>query len=163
MKTLEEVREHLESVCYNDEVDRYGIIGFLVGKGIISNNLDGVTFTGPKENTFGDFCKWFNSQDTIKEEKVDDMEYISEKLIEIFVDSLESPTFKFHECPKTNIKWEEKNDTSRIELLYEVGEKLEEIESFIKYFPKINTVESHCLLKKIKDELKKLIDAQIIS
>lgn len=159
MKTLEEVREHLESVYYHDEVDRFGIIGFLVGKGILSNNLDEVSFVGIKENTFGDFLKWFNNQDTIKEEKTDNMEYISEKLIELFSDNLD----KLYESPKTNIKWYNKCDTNKHELLYEICEKMEEIESLVKDFPSIRSRECDDLLKAMNEELKKFIDAQIIS
>lgn len=62
MRTIEEVREHLETVCYDCEVDRYGIIGFLAGKGIITSNAE-VKFMNPKINTISDFISWFEDEE----------------------------------------------------------------------------------------------------
>lgn len=159
MRTFEEVKKHLESVYYNEEIDRYGIIGFLAGKGIVLDESTPITFVEPDRKTFYDFLQWFNSKNTKKEENIGDMKYVSEKLIEIFADSLDNPYFKFYESPEFNIKRERKNDTNRIELLYEISEKIEEIKRLVNDCQKSNTIGYNYLINALICDLKEIIDA----
>lgn len=62
MRTIEEVKKHLETVYYGCEVDRYGIIGFLAGKGIITSNAE-LRFMNPKINTMSGFISWFEDEE----------------------------------------------------------------------------------------------------
>lgn len=66
MRTLEEVREHLATVCYGNEEDKYAIIGFLVCKGLFEGKSGKIDFAFPEENTFEDFLKWFKGEEEDK-------------------------------------------------------------------------------------------------
>lgn len=82
MRTLEEVKKHLESVCYNDEADKFAIIGFLLGKGLLKGESGEIDFASPEENTFVDFIEWFDNKEEKEEKREIDSE-IEEALKEL--------------------------------------------------------------------------------
>lgn len=62
MKTLEEVKKHLEKTVYGRN-EQENILGFLVGKGILNFDDFELDFAGNEEKDFQDFIEWFNKED----------------------------------------------------------------------------------------------------
>jgi hypothetical protein len=62
MRTLEEVKKHLEKTVYGRN-EQENILGFLVGKGILNFDDFELDFAGNEEKDFKDFIEWFNKED----------------------------------------------------------------------------------------------------
>ena len=62
MRTLEEVKKHLEKTVYGRN-EQENILGFLVGKGILKFDDFELDFAGNEEKDFKDFIEWFNKED----------------------------------------------------------------------------------------------------
>ena len=65
MKTLEEVKAHVDKVGYN-QLAIQKIEGFLLGNGLLGEEFEMEYMIG--ERTFDDFRNWFNSVEAKKQE-----------------------------------------------------------------------------------------------
>lgn len=162
MRTLEEVREHLKFVCYNDEADKYAIIGFLVGKGLFEGKSGEIEFASPEENTFGDFMEWFKNEE---EEKYSFESWMDSVIKD--AENMEFSRFMLEDEPEesreTLVQFCKEIKEKKKKCIAEMDAALKELEEKANCTtdPKLQKVAS-CFLefaKELREEVKKQINA----